>query len=502
MKIGRNDPCHCGSGKKYKHCHLLKDSQIAPEEMVWRRLRRVIDDGELMRQTSEFLVEHYGLDALDEAWAEFLTWRNIVEEEAPDDTLEESAELPKLTPTETAPGVEVDLDFETVEYSDFDPESPFAEVFFNWAFTFWVPDPAHTIIENEALHNLAPIELFLRLRGQHLDPLLHQYVTSLLSSAVSFYQVIDKLAGQCFTARDLMLQTDHVLFDRALRESTKPGDVLFGFIGSADGVSIFHSVWPYPLVSRDAIAIIDFRERIAETNAVTSDLLRSFDIELREMYFDSMDGNMRPPRMYTTDGETIALQELDYAIDSVDAAFEALHHLDVEASRDEQWQKASKTDDGCIEKITILWTRIGNAQHPSAISTVLGSIHLSPKRMRIEVASNERRELMQTIVEERLGSNARLIALNTPQPSRGALPMLNDADTDRLIADFLNKHYESWPDHPLPALNGQTPRKALATPSGREKVAALLLEFENAAKSPPGHVEAIRRLRERLDLFD
>ena len=20
-KIGRNDPCYCGSGKKYKHCH-------------------------------------------------------------------------------------------------------------------------------------------------------------------------------------------------------------------------------------------------------------------------------------------------------------------------------------------------------------------------------------------------------------------------------------------------------------------------------------------------
>jgi len=22
---GRNDPCHCGSGKKYKQCHLEKD---------------------------------------------------------------------------------------------------------------------------------------------------------------------------------------------------------------------------------------------------------------------------------------------------------------------------------------------------------------------------------------------------------------------------------------------------------------------------------------------
>ncbi|HHW4672037.1 MAG TPA: SEC-C metal-binding domain-containing protein, partial [Xylella fastidiosa subsp. multiplex] len=22
-KVGRNDPCPCGSGKKYKHCHGL-----------------------------------------------------------------------------------------------------------------------------------------------------------------------------------------------------------------------------------------------------------------------------------------------------------------------------------------------------------------------------------------------------------------------------------------------------------------------------------------------
>jgi hypothetical protein len=26
---GRNDPCHCGSGKKYKQCHLDKDEATA-----------------------------------------------------------------------------------------------------------------------------------------------------------------------------------------------------------------------------------------------------------------------------------------------------------------------------------------------------------------------------------------------------------------------------------------------------------------------------------------
>lgn len=25
---GRNDPCHCGSGRKYKNCHLAKDEEV------------------------------------------------------------------------------------------------------------------------------------------------------------------------------------------------------------------------------------------------------------------------------------------------------------------------------------------------------------------------------------------------------------------------------------------------------------------------------------------
>lgn len=27
--LGRNDPCHCGSGKKYKQCCLAKDEEAA-----------------------------------------------------------------------------------------------------------------------------------------------------------------------------------------------------------------------------------------------------------------------------------------------------------------------------------------------------------------------------------------------------------------------------------------------------------------------------------------
>ena len=30
-ELGRNDPCHCGSGKKYKQCHLGQDEAKARE---------------------------------------------------------------------------------------------------------------------------------------------------------------------------------------------------------------------------------------------------------------------------------------------------------------------------------------------------------------------------------------------------------------------------------------------------------------------------------------
>jgi hypothetical protein len=34
-KLGRNDPCHCGSGKKYKKCCLEKDEAEAAQERAW-----------------------------------------------------------------------------------------------------------------------------------------------------------------------------------------------------------------------------------------------------------------------------------------------------------------------------------------------------------------------------------------------------------------------------------------------------------------------------------
>ena len=34
MKLGRNDPCHCGSGRKYKHCHYEEDRKAEAKALA------------------------------------------------------------------------------------------------------------------------------------------------------------------------------------------------------------------------------------------------------------------------------------------------------------------------------------------------------------------------------------------------------------------------------------------------------------------------------------
>ncbi|MCD6295577.1 MAG: SEC-C domain-containing protein, partial [Deltaproteobacteria bacterium] len=62
-KIGRNDPCPCGSGKKFKHCHLGREDELVLNGM-----------GEISMEMCEKITclpaVHYGrsqemLDALD-----------------------------------------------------------------------------------------------------------------------------------------------------------------------------------------------------------------------------------------------------------------------------------------------------------------------------------------------------------------------------------------------------------------------------------------------------
>jgi hypothetical protein len=76
-------------------------------------------------------------------------------------------------------------------------------------------------------------------------------------------------------------------------------------------------------------------------------------------------------------------------------------------------------------------------------------------------------------------------------------------EADRLVREFKERHYADWIDHPLPALDGKTPREAAATAAGREKVKTLLREMEmHESGQPPGVRYDFGRLWKALGLRD
>ena len=102
MKPGRNDPYPCGSGKKYKHCYLIAETQGAEsgDELTWRHLRRAADG--FPRVMSRFVADVYGADAIHGAWEEFTVWAE----------------------------------------DEFDPASPHLPVFLPWFYHHWGSRPA------------------------------------------------------------------------------------------------------------------------------------------------------------------------------------------------------------------------------------------------------------------------------------------------------------------------------------------------------------------------
>src|SRR5688572_15887564 len=80
-KVGRNDPCPCGSGKKYKHCHLPIEEAAQAEQL---RLRRAVDT--LMPKI--ITAAHEQTDAIPAAFERFWNGKYSSEQLAELDDLE------------------------------------------------------------------------------------------------------------------------------------------------------------------------------------------------------------------------------------------------------------------------------------------------------------------------------------------------------------------------------------------------------------------------------
>jgi hypothetical protein len=125
---------------------------------------------------------------------------------------------------------------------------------------------------------------------------------------------------------------------------------------------------------------------------------------------------------------------------------------------------------------------------------VLGNVEITPKAVTLSVNSERRAERGRALLEPALSGLVRPPFVerqeleqalaerrDRPKPSSG----LSREEERAIVQQSLEAHYRQTLDQPLPLLGNISPRQAVRTPRGREKVAAWLKMLENNGMRRP-----------------
>jgi len=123
-----------------------------------------------------------------------------------------------------------------------------------------------------------------------------------------------------------------------------------------------------------------------------------------------------------------------------------------------------------------------------------GHIEMHHGMLRLECNSRKRLSIGRQLVEKHAGQFLRHLtdqfksldevkesALRSgarPKKPNHELELPRDVK-EKILLQHKTKHYGTWPDDPLPALQGRTPREAVRSEVGRRAVEELLRDFEN-----------------------
>jgi hypothetical protein len=454
MKVGRNQPCPCGSGKKYKKCCLGQEK--VSSDLLYRRLGEAHD--RLTNRLMRYGLKEFGESALAVALDEFMAW--------PDEGLSDE-----------------DLaDHRPLFYPWF---------IFNWEYE---ADPDYPQLDGPEDTTIA--ELYVAQKGNRLNHLEAQIIKATARQPFSFYEIRETHPGKGYRLKDILRGSVGEVIEKKGSENVRRGDILFGRVVQIDSITMLIGCGTVLIPPKLKPELIRFRQWLLESNdPITSGTLYDYDLEIRELYFDIFYSLMRPPELQNTDGDPLSFHTIYYEIDSPELAFERLKALSVMSSEAELRGAADRDESGRIIRVEIPWSRQGHNKNAALDNTLLGQLAIDDRRLKVEVNSARRAETLRREIERRLGKHARYITTEIQSPD-AMLETIRDRegemaepgpDQDELmqipevreqIEKTLFAHWENWVDAKIPALGHKTPRQAVKDPDGRESVEALLLDAQ------------------------
>jgi len=460
--IGRNDPCPCGSGKKYKNCCLNKEQHKDSRDFVWRKLRETHD--RFANILAKYGFDRYGPGILENAWDDFI------------------------------------LD----AGREYDMNSPENQLFVPWTLYSWLPD-----IEEEGDSDFDDwdcetiAESYLADNYHQLSVMERRFIEIAVNQGFSFYEIIECDPGNGFRLKDLLVETEIDVIEKSGSQHASRGYVLFGQVIQYENVGMLIATAPIFIAPGYIPSIIQLRKKIREQEeSVETDDLILWEDTIRALYFSIYESMFTPPKLVNTDGDPLQIHDIFYEIDSPQAVFDKLKTLAVGTEEQELLSQANFDKNGNLIEIEFPWLKLGNPKIKTWENTVLGHISIKKNQLKIDVNSEKRANTITKKIEVLLKGQAvykrtkiqsleslmeKVKKESARESTIGAVNEPLEPELQELMDNQLQKHWKQWLHEKIPALGNISPLKAIKDPDGREMVKALLDDLELRDRNAAPH---------------
>ncbi len=421
MQTGRNDPCPCGSGKKYKKCCLSRTYTESGREDFIRN--------KLVQDLLGFFKRKYGHTFDD---ARLLFWDDF-------------------NPDEQLDGYTWDI----------------AEInFWEWV----VHDFA---IDEEDGKTL--IDLYMESKVGML-PNEHKVLTIMKNSVISLYEVQEVFPEEGLLLKDIILGGEYDVKEKAATRSLSKWDIYATRLIYIDGKYIMSgSVYPYPLKQKERILAdihSEFEDyRLDYPEAAMDDFLK-MESDIFNFYWYDLIRNPMLPILHTTTGEPMILSKALFEIRDKEAVINGLINIkDFEQTGEDFLWFAKRNKEGSA-------TILGRIEHKESklILECNSKKRLEKgKKLILEALSNSLTHKIDTFQDP-----MEAMKDHKKEPREKPSIEIPMEIQQKLYTEFMDKHNKNWLKKKVPALNGKTPLQAVKTEEGRKKVIELLKSFENS----------------------
>lgn len=444
---GRNDPCHCGSGRKYKKCHLREDEHAHAQQSRPAALHAL--DRELVADISAFASSRFGAEA--RGWVR-----------------------------------------------DFDDPDEALALAMPWS------------VYHACIQGRPAFEWFLEEARPRPNADERRWLDAQRSSWLSIWEVTEVRPGEGLTLRDLLSDEERSVHEILAAETLVRRDCVLARVVESDSICVLGGMYPRALPPVEGAEVVRrARGRLRRKRAVPVDRLRGEKIGLylirrwEEALAELELRWSQPPDLRNTDGDPLLLTTDHFEIAPGRGA-------DVEARLSVLDGVLPPEPGDADPTFDFRRTPAGGAPHTPG-ATLLGSLRLSGERIRVETNSTARADDLRARIEERCGDLVRHRTRQHTDPmSEPVRESLADRprettppEAQQLVLDYKRSHYAGWLDEPLPALDGKSPREAARSKGGRAALDVLLKDMEHTEqRSPPGERFDFSEFRLELRLDD